>query len=144
VPYHIFDREIVGLDMLRRAGEALFVERDPTDVFYRGEGRRVVEMDDGYMLHVPLPLEQGKIRLHRAMPDELIVHIGNRKRILSLPHSLATMKIRGARHEDGQLSVRFYDVLFDFSMNSFILMRKITLGGKVICSRNGLSKLPGP
>jgi len=110
----LFDREIVGLDMLRRAGEALFVERDPTDVFYMGEGQRVVEMDDGYILHVPLPLEQGKIRLQRAVPDELIVHIGNRKRILSLPHSLATMKIRGAHHEDGQLSVRFYqDVAAD-------------------------------
>ena len=33
--------------------------------------------------------------------------IGNRKRILSLPHTLAVMKIRGARHQDNVLHVEF-------------------------------------
>jgi len=103
----LFDREVVGLDMLRRTGEALFGERDPTEVFYAGEEQRIVEAGDGYALRVPLPLPSGTVRVHRASSDELIVHIGNRKRILSLPYTLASLRIREARHQDNVLHVEF-------------------------------------
>jgi arsenite-transporting ATPase len=105
----LFDREMVGLDMLRRMGDAIFADRDPTDVFYIGEEQEVIETKEGYLLRVPLPLESGTIRLNRSLPDELIVNIGNRKRILSLPHTLAGMKIKGAQHEEGELTVTFYN-----------------------------------
>lgn len=104
----LFDREMVGLEMLRRMGDVLFADRDPTDVFYVGEAQHVEERADGYTLRVPLPMESGKIRLNRTVPDELVVHIGNRKRILSLPHTLASMSIGSARHEDDVLTVTFH------------------------------------
>ncbi len=105
----LFNREMVGLDMLRRMGDAIFADRDPTDVFYIGEEQEVIETKEGYLLRVPLPLESGTIRLNRSLPDELIVNIGNRKRILSLPHTLAGMKIKEAQHEEGELTVMFYN-----------------------------------
>jgi arsenite-transporting ATPase len=103
----LFDREAVGLEMLRRLGGALFGERDPTEVFYTGEEQRIDETEDGYALRVPLPLPSGKIQVNRTSADELVVHIGNRKRILSLPHTLAAMKIGAAHHREGTLHIGF-------------------------------------
>jgi arsenite-transporting ATPase len=105
----LFDREVVGLDMLRRMGGAIFGDRDPTDVLYTGQEQQVVKTDDGYVMHIPLPFSiGGKVNLNRTSPDELVVHIGNRKRILSLPHTLAAMKIQGAEYRDSTLHVRFF------------------------------------
>jgi arsenite-transporting ATPase len=104
----LFERELVGLAMLRRMGESLFGERDPTEIFYIGQEQQVIETSEGYILHVPLPMRSGKIRLRRSSSDELIVHIANHKHILSLPHTLASMKIKGAQHKDDQLSITFY------------------------------------
>jgi arsenite-transporting ATPase len=103
----LFDREVLGLDMLRRTGETLFAERDPTEVFYTGQEQQIVEIDDGFAFRVPLPLPSGTVQVHRTSSDELIVHIGNRKRILTLPHALAALRIREARHEDNVLHVEF-------------------------------------
>ena len=103
----LFEREVVGLDMLRRMGRAIFADQDPAAVLYTGDEQRIVESAAGYTLCVPLPLPSGKIQVHRPSADELIVHIGNRKRMLSLPHSLAAMHIAGARHEDDTLYVDF-------------------------------------
>jgi arsenite-transporting ATPase len=103
----LFDREVVGLDMLHLMGETVYGERDPTERFYTGEEQRIVENGDGYTYQIPLPMNSGRIRLNRTATDELIVHIGNRKRILSLPHALGAMSIEGARHEDDTLSIDF-------------------------------------
>jgi arsenite-transporting ATPase len=105
----LFDREVVGLEMLRKLGATLFLGRDPTKVFYTGQEQRIVETEQGYALHVPLPLPTGKIQVNRMSSDEIIVHIGNRKRILSLPHTLAAKKIGGADHHDDMLRVEFVD-----------------------------------
>jgi arsenite-transporting ATPase len=104
----LFDREVVGLEMLRRMGETLFAGHDPAERLYTGPEQRVVEAESGYTLQIPLPLDRGRVQLTRASPDELVVHIGNRKRILSLPHTLAGMSIGNARHEDSTLSIDFH------------------------------------
>jgi arsenite-transporting ATPase len=104
----LFDREVVGLDMLRRMGETLFADRDPADILYSGKEQQVIQTETGYALHIPLPfMSSGKISLNRTSADELVVHIGNRKRVLSLPHTLASMTIAGADHQDSTLRVRF-------------------------------------
>jgi arsenite-transporting ATPase len=103
----LFESEVVGLDMLRQMGHAIFADQDPAAVLYTGEGQRIVEEDDGYTLRVPLPLPGGKIQVNRLSSDELIVHIGNRKRRLSLPHTLGAMHIAGAWHENDTLYVEF-------------------------------------
>jgi arsenite-transporting ATPase len=103
----LFDREVVGLEMLREMGRTLFADQDPAAVLYTGEEQRIVEEGEGYTLHVPLPLPSGKIQVNRLSSDELIVHIGNRKRRLSLPHTLAAMRIAEAGHEDSTLYIRF-------------------------------------
>jgi len=104
----LFDSEVVGLEMLRRMGQALFAERDPTGCFYAGPQQRVVEQPEGYALQVPLPMAQGKVQLTRTSPDEVVVHIGNRKHMLSLPHTLASMEIGRAHYLENTLHIRFH------------------------------------
>jgi arsenite-transporting ATPase len=106
VPF--FAREVVGLDMLRDMGAVLFAGRDPTEVLYTGKEQQIVQLEDGYELSIPLPLVSGdQIELTRSSRDELIVHIGNRKHLLSLPRSLAAMQVESAKQQDGTLRVTF-------------------------------------
>jgi arsenite-transporting ATPase len=106
VPF--FAQEVVGLDMLRQMGGQLFADRDPTDVLYTGQEPRITKTDTGYTLSLPLPfVSTAAIELSRSAANELIVHIGNHKRLISLPHTLASMDARHARHREGILQVDF-------------------------------------
>ena len=103
-----FDREVVGLDMLHRMGQKIFDDRDPTDVLYTGKELQVVKTGDGYTLHIPLSfVSSADLQLTRSSADELIVHIGNHKRLISLPHTLAAMEVQAARQDSGTLYVSF-------------------------------------
>jgi arsenite-transporting ATPase len=103
----LFDSEVVGLESLRRMGRAVFGDRDPTDCFYTGPKQRVVEREQGYALQIPLPMAKGKVQLTRTSPDEIVVHIGNRKHMLSLPHTLASMNIDRAQYREDTLHINF-------------------------------------
>jgi hypothetical protein len=67
----------------------------------------VVEREEGYALQVPLPMARGKVQLTRTSPDELVVHVGNRKHMLSLPHTLAAMEIERAQYREDTLHIHF-------------------------------------
>ncbi|MBN1579055.1 MAG: ArsA family ATPase [Anaerolineae bacterium] len=106
VPY--FDREVVGLDMLRRMGQALFADRDPADVLYVGQEPKITRTDDGYILHIPLPfVKSADVQLTRSSADELIVHIGNHKRVIALSHTLSAFTAQKARYQDDTLLITF-------------------------------------
>jgi hypothetical protein len=68
----------------------------------------VIRQDDGYRLCIPLPfVSSEQIELTRSSHDELIIHIGNRKHLLSLPHSLAALETGKARIEGSTLCIDF-------------------------------------
>jgi arsenite-transporting ATPase len=103
-----FDREVVGTEMLRRLAQALFGERDPTSILYVGERQQIIQTTEGYTLTIPMPfVNSSDISLTRSVSDELVVRVGNHKQMISLPHTLAAMQVRGARYRGGALRVRF-------------------------------------
>jgi len=103
-----FDNEVVGVDMLRRMGQALYADSDPTAIYYTGNPQEVVKTDGVYQLKLALPfVEKADIKLTRSMADELIVHIGNWKRNIALPRVLAGRPVRGARYQGQHLVVLF-------------------------------------
>jgi arsenite-transporting ATPase len=103
-----FDREVVGTEMLRRLAQALFGERDPTSILYVGERQQIIQTPEGYTLTIPMPfVNSSDISLTRSVSDELVVRVGNHKQMISLPHTLAAMQVRGARYRGGALRVRF-------------------------------------
>lgn len=103
-----FDEEVVGVDMLRRMGLALYGAGDPAAVMYHGHSQEVVKVNGTYQLRLPLPfVEKSAIKLTRSLSDELIVHIGNWKRNIALPRVLSGLPVQGARYEEKELVVIF-------------------------------------
>lgn len=104
----LFADEVVGVDMLRRMGEALYGDLDPAAIMYRGHSQEVVKINGVYQLRLPLPfVEKSAIKLTRSLSDELIVHIGNWKRNIALPRVLSGLPVQGARYEEQSLVVSF-------------------------------------
>ncbi len=105
----LFDSEVVGPDMLRRMAEAIYGERDPSDVYYVGRAREIKKEGETYEMRLPLPfVSKEQIRLTRSA-DELVVHIGNQKRNLILPRALVGLEVVTARHQDDVLTLVFAD-----------------------------------
>lgn len=106
-PIPLLDAEVVGSGMLRRMADAVYGDRDPTEVFYTGPTQVIEKAGDGYRLIQPLPfVSKEQIQLTRS-GDELIVRIGNQKRNLILPRALVSLDIMSAKHDDDLLTITF-------------------------------------
>jgi arsenite-transporting ATPase len=103
----LFEQEVVGEEMLRRMAQAIYGDIDPTKVYFAGPVQEVQKADGGYLLSLPLPfLERGDINLTRS-GDELIVHIGNRKRNIILPRALVSLEVQSAKYDKDKLVIAF-------------------------------------
>jgi arsenite-transporting ATPase len=113
VPF--FSQEVTGMEMLKQMARSLFGEDgerggqgDPTQHFYIGKPQEIFRQNGHYILSIPLPLvTREQVQLHRSVFDELIVHIGNWKRNISLPMGLARLEIDGAKYVDDRLNISF-------------------------------------
>jgi arsenite-transporting ATPase len=110
-----FPQEVTGRAMLAQMADAVFGANpqrggpgDPTQQYYVGKPQAITRSDGHYILSIPLPLaEREEVKLHRSIFDELVVHIGNWKRNISLPIGLARLDIAAARYEGDFLNIYF-------------------------------------
>jgi arsenite-transporting ATPase len=103
----LFDEEVVGMRMLERMADAIYGDVDPSEHLYRGRPQRVEKVGDDYVLTLQVPFAtKGDVALARQ-DGELFVTVGNYKREISLPRTLASRDTLGAALEDGELRVRF-------------------------------------
>jgi arsenite-transporting ATPase len=111
-PLHIFslplmEQEVVGIEMLEKVAAALYGGEDPTRLFVRGPVQEVVNEDGRYILTIALPfVTKEELSLVRNA-DELVVHAGNFKRNIILPHLLQSLPALGAKFEGNQLRISF-------------------------------------
>jgi arsenite-transporting ATPase len=105
VPY--FEQEVVGLEMLRRLGEALFGDDDPGALFYHGRTYDVQRLDGGYRLELALPFMDKADVAAKRLGDELLLEVGTYRRTLVLPRALAELQISAANMNEGKLSINF-------------------------------------
>lgn len=106
VPY--FEREVVGLDMLRRVGDALYGDTNPAEILFSGQIHRINKDDDTYHLEIPLPfVAREDIQLTRTK-DEMVINIGKYRRTLVLPRVLVPLKVKVARFRDNLLIITFH------------------------------------
>jgi arsenite-transporting ATPase len=103
----LFDREMVGLDLLRTFARDVFGDEDPTGVFYRDRPMEVRKEGKGYVLYIRLPFAQKDRIQVFTHGEELVVQVDNQRRHLLLPRSLASRRLVGARFEDQRLRVTF-------------------------------------
>jgi arsenite-transporting ATPase len=103
----LFDEEVVGERMLLRMARAVYGDRDPAGLFYKGTSQRVQKVGGEYVLTLKVPfVERGDVKLGRQ-DGELFVTVGNYRREIALPRALASRETVGAAIEDGELRVRF-------------------------------------
>ncbi len=101
------DTEMVGIDQLRTLATSVFADRDPGQIFFRGQTQQILEDGNDFILKLPLPtVELNKVKLTKR-GDELFISIGNFKRELLLPSVLAQRSASGATFTNGVLQVRF-------------------------------------
>jgi arsenite-transporting ATPase len=103
----LFDREMVGLELLEAMGREVYDERPVTDVFFRDEPIRVRRRAGSYVLSLRLPfVSRGDMDVYRR-GDELFVRVGSYKRNLILPATLRRLDIRGANFVGDHLEIAF-------------------------------------
>jgi arsenite-transporting ATPase len=102
-----YARDLRGLADLSLVGNALFKDTDPTKVQFRGATQEIARDGEEYVMRLPLPhVEIGKVSMTKR-GDELFIEIGNFRRDMILPMTLAERPARKAVFRNGVLEVRF-------------------------------------
>jgi arsenite-transporting ATPase len=104
----LYSEEMCGLEALERLKETLFASsEDPSQVYYKENTIRVVQMEGHYSLELYLPgIPKDQIQLNKT-GDELNIRIGNHRRNLVLPQALAALQPSGAKMEEDYLKIKF-------------------------------------
>lgn len=103
----LFPQELCGFEALERLKETLYKDEDPSQVYYKENTVRVVEDKNEYTLELYLPgIPKEQIQLNKT-GDELNIRIGNHRRNLVLPQTLAMLQPSGAKMEDDYLKIKF-------------------------------------
>ena len=104
----LFDRDMGGLDNLRRLADELYGNSNPAVVMFKGLTHRIEHNENGgYILTVPLPFaEKSDLDVYRSA-DELTVRVGAYRRNIILPGALWKLEIGGAKFIDSALRIEF-------------------------------------
>lgn len=104
----MFDRDVNGMDTLRRLGDALYGQSNPAEVKFRGQTHQIMQETNGvYRLKVPLPFaNKADLDLYRSA-DELTLRVGPYRRNIVLPYALWNLEIGDAKFEESALNIRF-------------------------------------
>jgi arsenite/tail-anchored protein-transporting ATPase len=101
------DDELVGVDRLRRFGQALYGDLDPATSLHDGEPLRVTRKASGYQLTLELPFaDRDDLQVGRR-GDELLIRVGPYRRAVMLPDSLRRRSVTNASLRRGRLKVVF-------------------------------------
>jgi arsenite-transporting ATPase len=103
----LFDREMVGTDMLDEFGRRVFGKSDPAAVLHRDKPVEVKKEGRAYALYLKLPFaEKDRIQVF-ARGDELVVQVDNQRRTIVLPRTLAGRTVASAGFSEERLRVAF-------------------------------------
>jgi arsenite-transporting ATPase len=102
-----YARDLAGLKDLSMIGNKLFGDTDPVKVQFTGKTQEIIRDGLEYVMKLPLPhVEIGKVQMVKR-GDELFIEIGNFRRDMILPATLAERPATKALFRDGILEVRF-------------------------------------
>jgi len=103
----LYPEELVGWEALARLKKDLWGDRNPAEVFYAEQTMNVVTDNGQYRLDLYLPgIPKEQVELSKT-GDELNIRIGNHRRNLVLPQTLAAMKPARAKMEEDYLRIHF-------------------------------------
>lgn len=99
--------EVFGAERLGRIGDAMYSEREPTDVFYDEPTFTVQEDGDAYVLSLRLAFATEDNVDVRQLGDQLVVQVANQRSNVILPNFLNYYQMTSATLEKEWLRVRF-------------------------------------
>ncbi|MGQ9837898.1 MAG: TRC40/GET3/ArsA family transport-energizing ATPase [Cyanobacteriota bacterium] len=103
----LYSEELVGWDALARLKKDLWGDRNPAEVLYTEQTMNVVTDNGQYRLDLYLPgIPKEQVELSKT-GDELNIRIGNHRRNLVLPQTLAAMNPARAKMEEDYLRIHF-------------------------------------
>jgi arsenite-transporting ATPase len=103
----LFDREMVGIELLEGMGREVYGDLDPIAVLHQDEPMRVRKRGTSYVLSIRLPfVERADLEVFRKAED-LYIRVGTYKRNLALPQTLQRLDVQDANFVDDRLEVRF-------------------------------------
>lgn len=106
VPYYA--EEVVGVGKLSQMGNDIYGTVDPTQVRYDKSPLEISKVDSGmYNVRIKLPFADVERLDLFQNGDELVIQIGDFRRIMTLPTSLAGLEAGQAEMEDDWLIVPF-------------------------------------
>ncbi|MBP1464605.1 ArsA family ATPase [Candidatus Chloroploca sp. M-50] len=107
VPY--YPEEVVGLEKLRAMGRDIYGDTDPSAVLYNEAPMDISKLpDNSYRVKIKLPFaDVSQLDLFQN-GDELVIQIGDFRRIMTLPTSLGGQEAGQAEMEGDWLIVPFY------------------------------------
>jgi len=103
----LFDKEVIGMDMLEKMGDEVFQAENPVEIKYNVRTHEVKKIPDGYEFAIYMPFSEKKDLNLSQKGDELIIRTKNLKRKIILPRTLQSLDVVGAKFEDDILKVRF-------------------------------------
>lgn len=110
IPIHeapLLPKEILGKDALLEFGKALYSDKDPAQIFYKGKPYEILKEGESYSMILKLPfVSKEEVKLHQV-GDELTIQIENQRRNIFLPKFLAKLNVDKANLENGVLKVTF-------------------------------------
>ncbi len=103
----LFDREMVGTEMLDEFAERVFGRTDPTAVLHSEKPMEIRKKGASYVLSLRLPFaEKDRIQVW-TRGDDLVVQVDNQRRHLVLPRTLTGRGVEKAAFADEWLRVTF-------------------------------------
>jgi len=105
VPF--MNEEMVGIKKLKKLGDLLFKEENPSKVFHKEKVTTIESENGGYTLTLSLPFAKKKDISILQIGDELVLNVGRWRRSVFLPHFLVGMVARSAKLEGKKLRIHF-------------------------------------
>lgn len=103
----LYEREMIGVELLDRLGKALYGTIDPAAVLHREDPVKVRKRGAVYVLSLRLPFTaKADLDLIRSGED-ISVKVGPYRRTFMLPAVLARLEIVDATFEEGRLNITF-------------------------------------
>jgi arsenite/tail-anchored protein-transporting ATPase len=103
----LLEQEVVGLEMLKKTGAALYQDRDPISLFYRGKPHDLEKKEGNYVLSFDFPYTQKEEISLIKNEDEIVIQVGAYRRNIALPRSIVNLEVKEAKFENQKLVIMF-------------------------------------
>lgn len=99
--------ELRNVELLKKAGELIYGEKNPEEIFFKDTIFSIEKNDNGYIFSISMPfVDKSELQMSQ-IGDELSISIKNERRVFSLPKKLHQLEISGAKYENGRLNIAF-------------------------------------